>query len=260
MTFFMPTCEEVTALLTDLDEGSLGPLAWLGVRTHLALCPPCRLFLGSLARTSTLLREIRVETPCPAAESALQGALALLRQGRGCGPLHHPAPEDWARADSGNPPGLELLLRFHLGLCDTCRTTHGTDRQPLLPEPGDFPEALAEPLSPMVIRRWTRFGLGGVHLARIEADAQAGTSLFLVEVPGGCEVPAHEHRGLECSVILRGQVQDGPARLGPGDWIAHAPGVRHAPATDPGAPCWCLVYQEAPARFLGWRGLLPGLL
>ena len=31
MTVLVPTCERVTALLTDYDEGSLGPLDWLGL-------------------------------------------------------------------------------------------------------------------------------------------------------------------------------------------------------------------------------------
>ena len=39
MTILVPTCEQFTSLLTDYEEGALGPLDWLGTvsYTHLTL-------------------------------------------------------------------------------------------------------------------------------------------------------------------------------------------------------------------------------
>ena len=121
----IPTCEEVTGLLTDLEEGALGPLAWTGVRVHLGLCPPCRAFLASLRRTPLLLRSLLEEEPGPgaAAERALSGALGALRQGHlPRGPQLHPDAADWAALGPQGDPLAALLLRVHLGWCGTCRT------------------------------------------------------------------------------------------------------------------------------------------
>ncbi len=51
-------------------------------------------------------------------------------------------------------------------------------------------------------------------------------------------------------------MQDGPARLGPGDWMACGPGQQHGPTTEPGLDCWALLRIEGGIRFTGWRRVL----
>jgi len=255
MTLLMPTCERVTALLTDYQEGVLGPLDWLGMRLHLALCPPCQRFLAAFEGTPALLRQVWEDAPSPLAEQALSGVLEVLRQGRVLsGPQCHPQPEAWAALESGGDPTLALLLRVHLGQCEGCRESRGggqaihLGRDPL--------ESLRPHLPPEAQWRWIRRGLGGGRVAVLQEDPQTGASLNLACLPGGLRTPLHDHRGQECSLILCGALQDGPAHLRPGDWMVHGPGYLHGPRADPGAECWALVALERPPAFRGWRGWL----
>ncbi len=254
----IPTCEQVTALLTDLDEGALGPLAWTGVRVHLGLCPPCRAFLHSLRRTPALLRSLLLEeaSPAPAAEQALAGALGALRQGRlPQGPQLHPEAADWSALGPEGDPLRALLLRVHLGWCGTCRAQRPADAA-LEPGGGPLPESLRALLPPENQWRWMRHGLGGGQAAQIVRDPISGASLHLARLPGGRAFPTHRHLGPETTVLLAGGLQDGPAHLHPGDWITHRPGTLHRPVADPGGECWALVRLEGRIRFTGWRRLL----
>ena len=256
MTFLIPTCERVTALLTAYEDGALGPLDWLGLKLHLALCPPCQTFLDSFERVPALLRRAwDDERPTPVAEHALSGALAALRAGHvPRGPQHHPAPEAWATLNAGGTGLPALLLRVHLGHCETCRETQGSE---MAIPPTDEPLAALRPhLPPESQWRWVRRGLGGGRVAILQEDATTGASLNLACLPGGRRTPLHDHEGLECAQILCGALQDGPAHLHPGDWITHGPGHLHGPTADPGGECWALIALERPIRFTGWRGAL----
>ena len=256
----IPTCARVTDLLTDLDEGALGPLAWAGVRLHLGLCPPCRAFLRSLRRTPALLRGLLQEDPAgtatSAAERALAGALGTLRQGSlPQGPRLHPDAADWAALGPEGDPFAALLLRLHLGWCGACRAHHGSDAA-LEADGGPLPRSLLALLPPEDQWRRVRRGLGGGEAARVLKDPISGTALHLVRLPGGRAFPAHRHLGTETTLLLAGGLQDGPAHLHPGDWIAHGPGTLHRPAADPGGDCWAIGRLEGPVQFSGWRRLL----
>ncbi len=259
MTFLMPTCEQVVGLLTDYEDGALGPFDWLGLRLHLALCPPCQTFLDAFERTPALLRRAwdagTSDTRPPLAEQALAGALAALREGRvPKGPQHHPEPEAWATLAAGGDPLRALLLRVHLGHCESCREIRGGEQA--IPPAGDPVQALRPHLPPESQWRWIRHGLNGGKLAVIQRDPVTGASLNLACLPGGRQTPVHNHLGLECALILCGALQDGPAHLRAGDWIAHDPGTLHGPSADPGEECWALISLEKPVQFTGWRRAL----
>jgi putative transcriptional regulator len=256
MTVLIPTCEHVISLLTDYEDRALGPLDWLGVRLHLALCPPCQTVLEAFERTPVLLRRALDEAGATsAAESALAGALAALREGRvPRGPQHHPEPEAWAALDPGGDPLRAVLLRLHLGHCEACRNSRGGHQA--IPPAEDPLEALRSHLPPEAQWHWIRHGLGGGRVAVIQQDTATGASLNLACLPGGRSTPVHTHEGLECALILSGALQDGPAHLHAGDWIAHDPGHLHGPTADPGGECWALISLDRPIRFMGWRGAL----
>ena len=255
MSLFMPTCAETVARLTDYEDGALGPLDWFGLKLHLSLCPPCRHFLESLHRTPFLLRDLWTDAPEPAAEKALEATLAALREGRlPLGPRLHPDEEAWRALEPDGDPLTALLLRVHLGHCDACRSLRGSDQA--LGAGRDPIESLRPLLPPEDRWRWTRRGLGGAQVARLVADPLTGATLNLAHMPAGGAMPAHGHCGLELSLVLSGALQDGPARLGPGDWIAHGPGDQHSPAADHGGECWTLIRLEGGIRFTGWRSLM----
>ncbi|HEY3399417.1 MAG TPA: cupin domain-containing protein [Geothrix sp.] len=259
MSLFMPTCAEVVGLLTDYEEGALGPLDWFGLKLHLSLCPPCRAFLDGFHRAPALLRELWAEAPAPAAEQALAGALTALREGRvPRGPLHHPEDEAWRALESGGDAFTALLLRVHLGQCDACRSAHSTSEaiETRGPSGAGIPEGLRPHLPPEAHWRWTRRGLGGAHVAQLLQDPATGATLNLARMPGGMSMPVHGHGGSELSLVLSGTLQDGPAHLGPGDWLACGPGQQHGPTAGPGAECWALLRIEGGIRFTGWRRVL----
>jgi putative transcriptional regulator len=252
MTILIPSCKQVINLLTEYEERALGPLDWLGVKLHLTLCRPCRTFLQAFEQAPDQLRRAMNEETAPAAEQALVGALTAIRQGRvPRGPQHHPEPEAWAALEPGGDPLRAILLRLHLGHCETCRERHR--EQQAIPPSVDPLEALRPHLAPEHQWRWIRRGLGGGRVAVIARNPATGASLNLACLPGGRSTPVHTHQGLECALILCGGLQDGPAHLRPGDWIAHDPGHRHGPTADADGECWALVSLEKPIQFLGWR-------
>ena len=254
MTILVPTCAEVTARLTDYAEGSLGPVTWVGLRLHLAACPPCRAFLQALARTGALVDQAWDARPSPRAESALAGALALLRSGRiPQGPGHHPEAGAWAALEGGDP-FMALLLRVHLSQCASCRAERG-DRHAIAWSSEAPVDSLRPHLPPEATWRWTTFA-PGARITRLLEDGTRGVSLSLARLEGGRRVPTHDHLGPEVSVLLCGGLQDGPAHLRAGDWISHDPGDRHGPEADTGGECWALIRLETGLRFEGWRGLL----
>ncbi|HEX9082110.1 MAG TPA: cupin domain-containing protein [Holophagaceae bacterium] len=254
----IPTCQDVTALLTDLDEGALGPFLWAGVRVHLGLCPPCRAFLRSLRRTPSAVRGLlREETGVPStAELAFAGALDLLRRGRlPEGPALHPDGDAWEALAPAGDPLAAILLRVHLGWCGACRARHGADQAlEMTAEP--VSASLRELLPPERDWRWTTRGLGGGRLAELATNPDSGSSLNLVQLPPGRTFPTHRHLGNETTVLLGGSLRVGPAHLRPGDWLEHGVGTVHAPEADPGAACWALVRLGGPVQFIGWRRFL----
>lgn len=257
MTLLLPTCAQTVALLTDYEEGGLGPLDWLGLKLHLGLCPPCRAFLETLRRTPSLLQTLCAGTDQPPeapAERALDGALAALRTGRQpSGPQHHPEEEAWRALEPGGDPLTAILLRVHLGRCRDCRTLRGPDRA-IAWDPDPL-AALRPHVAPEAEWRWTRRGLGGAQVARVLQNPATGASLHLARLHGGGRMPMHGHAGPEVSLVLTGALQDGPAHLRPGDWGTAGPSTCHSPKADPDG-CWALVRLEGGLRFTGWRSLL----
>lgn len=67
----VPTCREMSELVTDYLERTLPPRDWLGARWHLFLCPACRRYYEQMRRTIRLLGGRRLPPPDPATEADL---------------------------------------------------------------------------------------------------------------------------------------------------------------------------------------------
>ncbi|MBI5068774.1 MAG: zf-HC2 domain-containing protein [Deltaproteobacteria bacterium] len=67
----MPSCREITELLTDYAEGRLGLVHWLRLQLHLGMCSPCRAYLRQLRATAGALGKL----PSPEVPADLQAEL-----------------------------------------------------------------------------------------------------------------------------------------------------------------------------------------
>lgn len=82
----MPTCRDVSELVTDYLERSLPLTRWVGVRWHLAQCDACRRYIAQMRRTVRLLA---TNTFPPPAQETEDGVVDAVRGGRA-----EPAPGD----------------------------------------------------------------------------------------------------------------------------------------------------------------------
>lgn len=206
-------------------------------------------------------------------------------------PLHH-FPEELLldHAAGSLPEGLALLVATHAALCPACRRTlaeaealggallaglepaamapealdrvlaeidaenggdvkriSAPDGDPLLPPPlhdyvGRDVEALA----------WRRL-LPGVAASKLQAAA-GELPVRLLRIAPGKAVPRHCHRGLEATLVLAGGYDDAGGHYARGDVQLGDAGLDHRPVAAPGAPCLCLVYEEAPLKLTGPLG------
>ena len=246
---FLPTCRELSLLMTDYLEGQLPFPKSLGIRLHLGLCPPCQAFVDSLRALPSLFRRAlgQVEAPSlEAAQAALEGALALTGQPREprLGPCCKLPDPIRAALDSGQADRpLRAMVEIHRSLLEA---------GPVAEAP-HLPASTLPAFLPSSAWRWSSPGLGGIRFARLMEEG--ASALYLVRLGRERTAPAHTHRGEEQTLLLQGGLEDGPRYLGPGAWSLQPPGSRHAPhATAPG--CWALVRVVDGVDFGGWRGWL----
>ncbi|HTW71309.1 MAG TPA: hypothetical protein VME47_15590 [Acetobacteraceae bacterium] len=72
----IPTCRDMSELVTDYLEHALPVRIWMGARWHLVLCPACRRYYDQMRQTVRLLASRPLPPPGAAAEANL---LAQLR-------------------------------------------------------------------------------------------------------------------------------------------------------------------------------------
>ena len=71
MTTQMLSCREIVQLATEYLEGTMPPDARLRFERHVAICPPCRGFLGQMRETLRLGGELPEESLSPETREAL---------------------------------------------------------------------------------------------------------------------------------------------------------------------------------------------
>lgn len=122
---------------------------------------------------------------------------------------------------------------------------------------GPAPSAVRAPVLPEPLRsyvggdadtlRWRRLGLGAYQLPIATRDGR--TSVRLLRIAGGEQVPEHGHRGMELTVVLAGSLVDGDEIFRRGDIEEANESVEHQPRAGAGEDCICLAVTDAPLRF-----------
>ena len=67
----MLTCGEIIQLTTEYLEGTMPPDTRLRFERHVAICPPCRGFLGQMRETLRVSGKLTEESLSPEAREAL---------------------------------------------------------------------------------------------------------------------------------------------------------------------------------------------
>ena len=67
----MLSCREIVQLATEYLEGTMPAEARLRFERHVAICPPCRSFLGQMRETLRLSGELPEESLSPETREAL---------------------------------------------------------------------------------------------------------------------------------------------------------------------------------------------
>ena len=75
----MMTCQKLTELVTDFEEGTLSFTDRLQVRMHLMMCPHCRAYVDQLRLTTSLLSQL---PPEPLDPDLKQGLIDAYRDWR----------------------------------------------------------------------------------------------------------------------------------------------------------------------------------
>lgn len=88
----------------------------------------------------------------------------------------------------------------------------------------------------------------GVTWKKLRFDPSTGESAVLLKFEPGARYAAHEHPAGEQYLVLEGTLDDVGATWGPGSYVHHAPGSRHAPRSKDG--CVVFVTLAAPIVLL----------
>ncbi|MEO1677525.1 MAG: ChrR family anti-sigma-E factor [Pseudomonadota bacterium] len=125
------------------------------------------------------------------------------------------------------------------------------------------PEAAPDPVLPKPLRAYVGGGIDAVKWRPIGMGAKQAilhettdSSLRLLQIPAGCELPDHGHQGVEMTLVLQGAFLDGADRYARGDVDLADEETEHRPIADVSEDCVCLVACEGRLKF---SGLLPKL-
>ena len=75
----------------------------------------------------------------------------------------------------------------------------------------------------------------------------------LIHIRAGGQIPAHDHRGSEMTLVLEGGFTDDRGSYSTGDFIYRSRNDVHAPQAFADEDCICLAVVDAPLRFTTWK-------
>ena len=203
-----------TALLTDYTVGSLSVAPAVSVTTHLKFCQQCRDSVGSLKQLGgALLCEAE---PSPISDDLLSQTLGRLDAEENEASLAEGACEvkgfELSEGLKGIPHYLnQFLPRNGLG--------------------------------------WRKLS-SSVTVAPISVG-ETHYELALHKICAGGQTPAHDHNGVEYTVVLKGSFSDEDGMYNEGDFLIREPGDVHRPFATQHEDCICLSVLEAPIRLKG---------
>lgn len=204
-------------------------------------------------------------------------------------PRHHPQLDLLTEHAAGSLSlAQSACVTAHMNYCDSCARTVSQLQavgaalfETLDPEPvGDAlldrvlarldeeaplsyqkPDREYQDATPALLRRLMAGDFSDLSWKKITdtlrtTQIRTGDPMFefsLLHIRAGGEIPAHDHRGSEMTLVLQGGFSDSAGSYHPGDFIFHEAGDRHAPRAFADEDCICLAVLDAPLRFTGWK-------
>jgi putative transcriptional regulator len=203
---------------------------------------------------------------------------------------HHPSDQNiLAYANGSLGPTLALALGAHLDSCAQCcrmlstaeavagtmldaevpaeldaqifsallRQLDEPVQQPAPPPSNDLAIPLPANLRHQRIgsRRWLA---PGIWIRPVLKDRAKDTRLYLLGATPGKTLPRHGHYGVEMTQVLTGEIHDGSARYGAGDFLEAGDDIEHSLTVGADEECICLIASQGVPR--GLPGLLMRLL
>jgi putative transcriptional regulator len=186
---------------------------------------------------------------------------------------------------------FSLAVATHISLCDDCRATlaayeamggaildRGDDLAPMsndalaramarldIPAPASAQKMPKHPVLPAPLQhyvgtdlsaiKWRKLGMG-VRQAILPTNGKGGSARLLY-IPAGHAVPAHGHRGMELTLVLKGAFRDEAQQFSRGDIEIATEADEHTPVAMGDEDCICLAVTDAPLRF---NALIPRLM
>lgn len=156
-------------------------------------------------------------------------------------------------------PVSDGLLTTVLGSIDQSPVVESTDiKEALLDEVAKELPAFVQRLLPPRQLKW-RFLSPSLKVAPISVGEDT-YELALHRIKAGGTAPAHDHNGLEITVVLKGSFSDEDGIYQPGDFIVRDKGDVHRPIAAQHEECICLSVLEAPIRLKGFKKIFTPLI
>lgn len=94
----------------------------------------------------------------------------------------------------------------------------------------------------------------GVWLCEIDMPKQDQNKAYLMHVKAGMQMPLHDHRGKEFTMVLKGHLSDSKSDCFVGDFMDAEAGFAHSPMIENDDDCLCIIACEdkiIPQTLLG---------
>ena len=154
--------------------------------------------------------------------------------------------------ESAVTPSLKQAVMSQIDTATVHRFSH-TSRKSV----SGLPRALMVELGVATLDdiKWRKAG-PGIEMAKLPKSKKQEGFFGLLRIQPGSEVPDHGHSGTELTLVLEGAYNDEMGRFAAGDIADLDSSIAHKPVADVGAPCICLVANDAPTRFRSWAARL----
>ncbi len=206
--------------LIEFAAGSLDHAQAIAVSTHLHYCSRCRNEVRELEMTGGAVLESSQQTSALIDEDELEQSFQqLMSKISTQGQLK-------AANDTHNVPVCEAKYEHLPKVLKKMLTDHPVTWKRVTPE------------------------LKSAHL--IAGQNKYGVSLQKIKAGG--QVPEHDHRGTEITVVLKGSFSDEDSVYHQGDFLLKDSGDTHRPTASINEDCLCLSVEQAPVKLTSLFG------